>query len=513
MGDSRARYPAPAPPEGATGSMTPPVRAVGYVRVSTEEQVEGHSLDAQRREIERYCHHHGHHLLRFYADEGASAYTSSMEKRPQLGALLADAERQNFNAVIVHTLDRWARNIRVQSNTLERLGRAGVGFVSIVENQDFTTPHGKLMLTMIGGFSEFFSGQLGGHVSKAKRERAAQGLPVGPLPFGYEQDTPRSAPAVVEGQAAIIRGVFQRKLNGATNGAIADWINSLGAQTKAGHRFTAHAVKDALTCEFYTGIVSHKGQRYDGQHEAIIAPELFERVQARRLTVRRRPRRQYAGPPGAWHGRLHCIRCGRPIQSERDSRQRPRYRERHAGDCGTNNRSRAAHYFDAQGRQIIASVELAPDARARMAELAVAHYQGPDLTSLQKQRHRLTRAYGIEPDSMSDAEFASRLAGIDAQIQTATPAVAPDFDEALALFENPGALWDEATEVERQRLIAPLIERAYADIATRRTGAITPTPALRGLLEHALVRAGRADVALLSPEECARLGVVETGEN
>ena len=170
--------------------MTSPGRAVGYVRVSTEEQVEGHSLDAQRREIKRYCDRHGYEFVRFYADEGVSAYTGSMRKRPQLSALLASAEQQGFDVVIVHTLDRWARNIRVQSDTLERLGRAGAGFVSIAENQDFTTPHGKLMLTMIGGVSEFFSGQLGVHVSKAKRERATQGLPVGPVPFGYEQENP-----------------------------------------------------------------------------------------------------------------------------------------------------------------------------------------------------------------------------------------------------------------------------------------------------------------------------------
>ena len=68
-------------------------RAVGYVRVSTEEQVDGHSLDAQRREIARYCEHDGHELQRFYADEGVSAYTDKIDKRPQLRALLADAER------------------------------------------------------------------------------------------------------------------------------------------------------------------------------------------------------------------------------------------------------------------------------------------------------------------------------------------------------------------------------------------------------------------------------------
>ena len=65
---------------------------------------------------------------------------------------------------MVHTIDRWAQNIRVQTEALQRLGGEGVGFVSLTENSDFSTPAGKLMLTMIGGFSEFFSDQLAIHV-------------------------------------------------------------------------------------------------------------------------------------------------------------------------------------------------------------------------------------------------------------------------------------------------------------------------------------------------------------
>ena len=55
------------------------LRAVGYVRVSTEEQIQGHSLDAQRSEIERYCERNGCRLERFYADEGVSAPTDDIK--------------------------------------------------------------------------------------------------------------------------------------------------------------------------------------------------------------------------------------------------------------------------------------------------------------------------------------------------------------------------------------------------------------------------------------------------
>ena len=57
-------------------------RAVGYVRVSDLSQVEGHSLDAQRTEITRWCHDHGHRLIDVYEDAGVSAYTDDISKRP-----------------------------------------------------------------------------------------------------------------------------------------------------------------------------------------------------------------------------------------------------------------------------------------------------------------------------------------------------------------------------------------------------------------------------------------------
>ena len=61
-------------------------------------------------------------------------------------ALLDDAEHDRFDIVIVHTVDRWARNIRVQREALQILGDAGVGFVSVTESIDFTGPAGRTML-------------------------------------------------------------------------------------------------------------------------------------------------------------------------------------------------------------------------------------------------------------------------------------------------------------------------------------------------------------------------------
>ena len=161
------------------------LKVAGYIRVSDETQVDGHSLQAQDTEIQRWCQHRGHQLVYIYREEGKSAHTERIERRPQLMALLRDAEAGFYDLVVVHSIDRWSRNVGVQRQALQRLGKAGVGFASAGEDIDFTTPAGRLLLTTMGGVAEFFSDQLGFHVKKSQRVRGGQVHPSGQAVLPY----------------------------------------------------------------------------------------------------------------------------------------------------------------------------------------------------------------------------------------------------------------------------------------------------------------------------------------
>src|SRR5437763_17104889 len=84
-----------------------------YVRVSSKEQVEGYSLDAQRRACSDFCTARGFKVVANYADEGVSAHTDNLAKRPDFARLLADAESGRFSVIVVHKMDRFARKLRV----------------------------------------------------------------------------------------------------------------------------------------------------------------------------------------------------------------------------------------------------------------------------------------------------------------------------------------------------------------------------------------------------------------
>src|SRR5687768_9821207 len=80
-----------------------------YVRVSSKEQVEGYSLDAQRRACRELCASRGYQVVAEYADEGLSAHTDNLTKRPGFAQMLADAEGGRFGVIVVHKMDRFAR--------------------------------------------------------------------------------------------------------------------------------------------------------------------------------------------------------------------------------------------------------------------------------------------------------------------------------------------------------------------------------------------------------------------
>ena len=96
--------------------------------------------------------------------------------RPRFAAMLADAESGAFDAIIVHKLDRFSRSVIVALETLHLLESLHVGFVSISEQMDFTTPIGEVILTTLSAFAEYYSANLSAETRKGKAERKRQGI-------------------------------------------------------------------------------------------------------------------------------------------------------------------------------------------------------------------------------------------------------------------------------------------------------------------------------------------------
>ena len=164
--------------------MVQPMRAALYARVSKKDQVEGYSLDAQKRSFRALVKGKDWTAHREYIEGGKSAHTDDINKRPVFKEAMEDAMSGHYDVLVVHKIDRFSRKLRLALEYFEKLGKAGVGFVSIENQMDYTTPSGKFMLVMQGGLAELYSDNLSQEVKKGLAERKAQGFHLGPMPFG-----------------------------------------------------------------------------------------------------------------------------------------------------------------------------------------------------------------------------------------------------------------------------------------------------------------------------------------
>lgn len=408
--------------------MTP--SAAIYLRVSTVEQLDGRSMAAQRRELEAHCERRAFEVVAVYEDAGVSAHSDQISRRPGLSRLLADAQAGRFDVAVVHTLDRWARSVVALWQTLAVLGKAGVGFESVLDQVDYSTPDGRLMMTIKGGFAEHFSHQLAVHVAKGQRQRVATGLPIGPLPWGYQSAGDAALPPVIgEREAKVVREVFVRRAAGASNASIAAWMNGLGLRTRADRIISGHWIKDMLRCRFYVGVVTYRGEEYAGQHAAVVDEALWERAQRRRHP--RQQRRRDPRPLGALRGRVACAGCGHPLHCETNASGRVYYRERHACDCPTNGRAVSATRIDAAVGEWLSALRLPRNWRQRIERTAAAGREGAGLDALKEQRRRLSRAFA--DGAFTDSEYGEKLAEVDARIAGAGAESVPDLQLIAAL--------------------------------------------------------------------------------
>jgi len=203
-----------------------------------------------------------------WIEEGVSARTDDISKRPLFRRAIDEALAGRYDVLVVHKLDRFSRNVRITLEYLDKLEKAGVGFVSITEQMDFSTPIGRVILANLAAFGQYYSDNLSAEVSKGLKERAAQGLWVGPVPFGYAKGDDGCL-EVVPGEAEAVQQVFSMYASGnKTYREIATWLNQSVHETRSRRRdadqrrylWTRYSVSGILTNPFYLGQVRYKGQ-------------------------------------------------------------------------------------------------------------------------------------------------------------------------------------------------------------------------------------------------------------
>lgn len=294
----------------------------GYIRVSTERQVEGYSIEGQITQIEQYCHFNGYELVDIYADRGISGKSMN---RPELQRMLNDAKNGKLDCVMVYKTNRLARNTSDLLTIVEELHRQNVEFFSLSERMEVKNSTGKLMLQILASFSEFERNTILENIYTGQRQRALEGYYQGNLPLGYNNIPDNKKELMInQHEANIVKYIFESYAKGHGYRKIANALNHKGYVTKKGNPFSISAVTYILSNPFYIGKIQfakykdwndkrRKGLNdkpviAEGKHTPIISQDLWDKAQARKKQVSKKPQVHGKGT-NLLTGIIACPQC------------------------------------------------------------------------------------------------------------------------------------------------------------------------------------------------------------
>jgi site-specific DNA recombinase len=306
------------------GALSP--RAVIYLRVSTLGQVstnrdaEGFSIPAQREACLRKIEDMGAVCVDEYIDAGESARSAD---RPQLQALLERLRTErDVDYVVVHKVDRLARNRIDDVEINVAIKRAGAHLVSVTENID-ETPSGMLTHGILSTIAEFYSRNLATEIIKGLEQKVKKGGINGLASIGYlnvqtfdGESTKAVRTITVDSERApLVRWAFEAYATGDyTVRQLAEALADQGLRTRRTRKrpsvpLRLQQVHQMLQNRIYVGLVKWKGTEYPGRHEALVSVEMFATVQAilhSRAKTGEKPSRHSHYLVGT----LFCKRCG-----------------------------------------------------------------------------------------------------------------------------------------------------------------------------------------------------------
>ena len=252
------------------------MRVALYPRVSGHEQEDNYSIPEQIERMKKYCESKDWFVYKIYTD---SVQTGADMDRPGLQSLIKDCQAGKFDMVLVYKLDRLSRS---QKDTLylieDVFEKNNVGFTSMTENFDTSTPHGKFIVGILAVFAQLEREKIKERTMIGKQARAAEGKWHGSkyVPIGYNYENGLLQINEYEKMQVLeIADLFLKRTPVRT---IETLVNEKGYKHKHGE-WTAKTIKRVLTNPVNLGLIKDGEHLHPGLHDAIIDQETYDAIQ------------------------------------------------------------------------------------------------------------------------------------------------------------------------------------------------------------------------------------------
>ncbi|MBN8601263.1 MAG: recombinase family protein [Planctomycetes bacterium] len=311
-------------------STGPKNRCAIYTRKSCEEglELEFNSLHAQRESAEAFIasqQHEGWECLPDRYDDGG--FSGGSLERPALNRLLEDIKTGRIDCVVVYKVDRLSRSLLDFSRIMETFDKHGVSFVSVTQQFNTTHSMGRLTLNILLSFAQFEREIIGERIRDKIAAQRRKGKWAGGVPIlGYDVDRSNTSPKLVINaeEAVMVRRIFSLYQELGSLLPVVNEVNKRVWQnkvwktkkglTRGGKAFDKCSIYSLLTNPLYAGLIRHKDLLHKGEHENLIAPEVFEAVQKQLKQNGRGQGNHLINKHGALlKGLLHCSACDRAM--------------------------------------------------------------------------------------------------------------------------------------------------------------------------------------------------------
>lgn len=261
--------------------MKKQIRCAIYTRKSTEEGLEQdfNSLDAQREACEAYIksqQHEGWVLIeKQYNDGGFSGGTL---ERPAVKELLKDIEAGEVDIVVVYKVDRLTRSLMDFSKIVELFDKQNASFVSITQHFNTTTSMGRLTLNILLSFAQFEREVTGERIRDKIAASKKKGMWMGGrVPLGYELIDKK---LIIDNDfSKTVKIIFEKYIKLKSVGRLKEYLDNSNLRSRSVKPFSKGNLYKILSNKIYMGKIAHKGNIYDGEHDALIEPVQFVKVQ------------------------------------------------------------------------------------------------------------------------------------------------------------------------------------------------------------------------------------------
>ncbi len=362
--------------------MTP---CFGYVRVSTQRQGEGVSLDAQKDDILRYAVRRNLEVIEWFEE----TVTARKAGRPEYNRMVAQLKRGKARGLIVHKVDRSARNY-TDWDKVHQLADCGIEIHVANENLDFTTRGGRLSADIQAVFAADYSRNLSDEVRKGQRKQIDLGLYPYRTPLGYLSNGRATLRTPDPAYAPFIKLAF--KLYGTGNYSLRSLQREMerrGFRSKKGRVVSRSSLENILDNPFYCGTVRLKrsGITYKGKHQKLVSATLFKKVQAIKAGKSGKKNTKHNH---TFRGLFRCIHCNGLLTGEWQ-KQKVYYR---CHESGCPSKTIRESVIDQTFLQFLRANQLSPEEAAwlttEVQEFARSHENCAEVRALKLQIEQTT---------------------------------------------------------------------------------------------------------------------------